>query len=260
MLDQCPHRSAKLSIGRIIDNHIQCPFHGFEFDECGKCVLVPETKRAAPTLKTQTFSILERHGFLWIWHGPPADSDCEIPWFEQLVGGKWSYSEQATDWSTHITRCIENQLDYAHLPYVHRDTIGKDVDVTKPVRFETDKDFIRFYPAGDSSRGFVEFRFPNIWMLTIVPGRFAQMMAFVPVSENITRLYLRGYQSFVTLFGIRTIFDMVAAWQSSIILNQDRQVVLSQDPQHALSAKHEVFYQSDTAVKCFRQRWLETQE
>jgi phenylpropionate dioxygenase-like ring-hydroxylating dioxygenase large terminal subunit len=32
MKDRCPHRSSQLSLGRIIDGRIQCPFHGFEFD------------------------------------------------------------------------------------------------------------------------------------------------------------------------------------------------------------------------------------
>lgn len=33
MEDRCPHRSAKLSLGKICDNKIRCPFHGFEFSK-----------------------------------------------------------------------------------------------------------------------------------------------------------------------------------------------------------------------------------
>ncbi len=44
-VDRCPHRGAALSIGKIQADHLQCPFHGFEFDSSGKCTLVPANGR-----------------------------------------------------------------------------------------------------------------------------------------------------------------------------------------------------------------------
>ena len=44
-VDRCPHRGAALSLGKIQSDHIQCPFHGFEFESSGKCVLVPANGR-----------------------------------------------------------------------------------------------------------------------------------------------------------------------------------------------------------------------
>ncbi len=259
MLDQCPHRSAKLSVGSLVGNSIQCKFHGFEFDACGSCQLVPETRKAAPNLKVPIFPVREMHGFIWIWHGQ-SEPAAELPWFDALLQGSWSYSKQSTTWPTHVSRCIENQLDYAHLPYVHRNTIGGNMDVTKKVTFETCDEYIRFFPSGkEAGTGFIEFRFPNIWSLTIVPGKFGQMMAFVPVSENETKLYLRGYQSFITIFGLAQIFDTIGAWQSAYILNQDREVVLSQHPRSSIDSDHEILYPSDTAIKFFRERWRASQ-
>lgn len=260
MLDHCPHRSARLSIGKCSANSIQCRFHGFEFTKDGACQLVPETGKAAANLKVETFSVVEKHGFLWIWHGalPP---QADVPWFAELENSSWSYNCQTADWPTHVTRCIENQLDYAHLPFVHYNSIGQNMDVTKPVHFDTADDLIRFYPDGTApGRGCIEFRFPNIWMLSIVPGKFAQMLAFVPVSEHATRLYLRSYQSFVTIYGINKLVDKILQWQSRYILNQDREVVLSQHPQNVMEAEHEVLYQSDSAIKHFRMRWSKTAE
>lgn len=260
MLDQCPHRSAKLSVGNVVRDSIQCKFHGFEFDPSGSCQLVPETNKSAQNLKVATFPIREEHGFLWIFHGK-SEASVSVPWFESLSKSNWSFSRQTADWSTHVSRCIENQLDYAHLPFVHRDTIGGKMDVTKAMTFETEPDFIRFYATeARNGAGVIEFRFPNIWCLTIVPGKFAQMMAFVPVSEKRTRLYLRGYQSFVTVFGLAQIFDSITAKQSAYILSQDHEVVLSQHPHSSVQAEHEILYPSDTAIKFFRERWLATQE
>lgn len=49
MGDNCPHRSAKLSLDRINNNCIQCPYHGFEFDTQGGCSFVPETAGLRPS-------------------------------------------------------------------------------------------------------------------------------------------------------------------------------------------------------------------
>lgn len=49
-IDSCPHRSASLSLGDVVEDCITCPFHGFRFDPTGGCSLVPETGRAALNL------------------------------------------------------------------------------------------------------------------------------------------------------------------------------------------------------------------
>jgi FAD binding domain of DNA photolyase/Rieske [2Fe-2S] domain len=33
--DRCPHRRAALSVGKTLEGHLQCPFHGFELDSSG---------------------------------------------------------------------------------------------------------------------------------------------------------------------------------------------------------------------------------
>jgi phenylpropionate dioxygenase-like ring-hydroxylating dioxygenase large terminal subunit len=30
--DKCPHRGVELSKGKVLNGHLQCPFHGFEYD------------------------------------------------------------------------------------------------------------------------------------------------------------------------------------------------------------------------------------
>ena len=41
MTDKCPHRGVALSVGKLIGDCIQCPFHGFQYDTSGTCTLVP---------------------------------------------------------------------------------------------------------------------------------------------------------------------------------------------------------------------------
>lgn len=257
MYDRCPHRSAQLSQGSITQDGcaIACPFHGFEFASDGHCRLIPETGASAANLGVNTIPVEEKHGFIWLWHGD-SKPDTDLPWFESLKEQNYSYSHHVEEWPMHVSRCVENQLDYAHLPYVHRNTIGGNVDVRQPVKFVVSDESITFYPSGQAQgQGYIEFRFPNIWMLTIVPNRFAQVMAFVPVTETRTVLHLRSYQAFCVLPGLDLLVNLAIGLQSRYILNQDRRVVLSQSPNNSLNATDEKLFASDRAVGEFRKWW-----
>ena len=39
--DRCPHRSIKLSVGRVFDGQLQCILHGLRFNGAGQCIMVP---------------------------------------------------------------------------------------------------------------------------------------------------------------------------------------------------------------------------
>ncbi len=39
--NRCPHMGASLSQGKIVNDHLVCPFHGFAFDRQGRCQRIP---------------------------------------------------------------------------------------------------------------------------------------------------------------------------------------------------------------------------
>lgn len=257
--DMCPHRSAKLSLGQLHNGCIQCPFHGFEFDTTGSCTHVPETGRSANNLKVQTYSVIEQNGFIWFHTGDQAPTG-RPPWFAELDAGL-SAANSIHEWPTHITRCIENQLDYAHLPYVHKTSIGHNADVrsTREVDYEDGR--IQIYlekkTSNSSSVPSIQFIFPNLWLLTILPGRFYQFIAFVPVAENTTRIYLNAYHRFSNWKVVNAVLNPILRYQNAVILNQDRRVVLSQEPIVSTRATHEKLFPSDKAIAKFRELWTE---
>ena len=65
LLDRCPHRNVPLSAGTILQNHIQCPYHGWEFDGKGTCVHIPGRiqNSASPTRTVRSFPAREQQGF-----------------------------------------------------------------------------------------------------------------------------------------------------------------------------------------------------
>jgi Phenylpropionate dioxygenase and related ring-hydroxylating dioxygenases, large terminal subunit len=38
---KCPHRGANLGLGEIVNDCVQCPYHGFLYDGNGIAVLIP---------------------------------------------------------------------------------------------------------------------------------------------------------------------------------------------------------------------------
>ncbi len=258
--DRCPHRSARLSQGKVTNDCVVCPFHGFQFNSAGTCSLVPETGKPAPGLKLETYALHEAHGFLWWKKG--GVSTQTPPWFSELTGVSWG-SHDVQQWHQNISRCIENQLDYAHLPFVHRYTIGRGFDVRKPVKFGFNDDGVSFIMSEATHSGVVvetsgiRFLYPGIWRLKISP-KMQAFIAFVAVDENTTRIYLRSYQSLVTWWGLRNIFGWILKLSNRKILREDRAVVLGQHPRDVRElggAVHETLFPSDQAIWHFR-KWL----
>ena len=58
-VDRCPHRGAKLSLGKVKYNQIECPFHGFQFNAQGQCAFAPEFNKPIPGLQAHRFETKE---------------------------------------------------------------------------------------------------------------------------------------------------------------------------------------------------------
>lgn len=75
----CPHRGADLCFGRLEDNGLRCPFHGWHFDRTGQCVeqpAEPEGSQMYKAIKVPMIPVLERENRIFAWLGPgdPPDS------------------------------------------------------------------------------------------------------------------------------------------------------------------------------------------
>ena len=124
--DRCVHRGAALSIEKIVDDRLQCPFHGFEYDKSGSVVKIPACGRhqqVPERFKQGGYRTHEMHGFIFLYWGD-GQPECEAEFFDDL-GDDFTYGQHQEIWDVHYSRAIENQLDVAHLPFVHATTIGR---------------------------------------------------------------------------------------------------------------------------------------
>ncbi|WP_435216577.1 Rieske 2Fe-2S domain-containing protein [Streptomyces sp. bgisy034] len=73
VLDRCPHRRLPLSMGRVIDEGLQCGYHGWTFDGAdGQCTLIPNFKAGetpSSRIKVAAYPITENEGLVFLWTG-----------------------------------------------------------------------------------------------------------------------------------------------------------------------------------------------
>ncbi len=280
-IDKCPHRGIKLSLGKIKDDHLQCPFHGFEYDQSGACRLIPANGKASVVpehIRLNTYPVKEANGYIYLWYSANQDGGENLPplsWFDDLDESLYS-SDMKDYWKAHYSRVIENQLDVVHVPFIHRTTIGRGIGpvVNGPCTKVFDNG-LSYWPANEQDHGqkplradqmqepknkdtFLTFLFPNLWQNHIM-DKLRIVVAFVPVDETNTILYLRIYQKMVTLPVARSIFLWLTEQYNRIILHQDRRVVETHQPQETRLKMDENLIPGDYPVVVYRKKREEFQ-
>jgi len=127
---RCPHRGADLSQGRCLDGTLECPFHGWRFDRRGQCVSIPSQPagvKIPPGAKLDPLAVAERDGVVWLRpaaeHAPSAPAE---PPARGLDGRRVILPPVLVDGP--FLQVLENTLDTAHNPFVHRAAFGSNVD------------------------------------------------------------------------------------------------------------------------------------
>ena len=126
LLDMCCHRGAPLHLGKVVEQGLECGYHGLIFDRSGACVRVPGQDHILERSRVRSFPGGRAGRLLWIWMGDPAQADPE-----QIV--RWPYHSDAVNWPHKHTMypikaaamlMVDNLMDLTHLGYIHVSTIG----------------------------------------------------------------------------------------------------------------------------------------
>ena len=97
--------------------------------------------------------------------------------------------------------------------------------------------------------------FANLWYLPIA-AKMCNVMAFAPVDETHSRLYLRTYMGPFAVPGFATLAASLSSLFSRVVLGQDLRVVETQPPGPTAEIRDEKLVQSDLAIARFRQEVL----
>lgn len=121
LADRCPHRGARLSLGRCVEDSLQCPYHGWRFAADGRCVAVAALPGFAPPASSAAsgFGLRQANGLWWADMGGACH---EPPGLEHLPARRLIYGP--FDVATSAPRAVENFLDTSHFAFVHEGWLG----------------------------------------------------------------------------------------------------------------------------------------
>ncbi|MEP7162078.1 MAG: aromatic ring-hydroxylating dioxygenase subunit alpha [Dermatophilaceae bacterium] len=241
LLDRCPHRSTSLALGSVReDGSLACGFHGWEFGPDGSCRHIPFNP-AVPRGRCAALAlpVAVAGGYVWVFTGFDVSDAASLgPSYDPALdlSSDIARMDHVEEWDCHWTRALENMLDFPHLPYVHRTTIGRFVRRRQHRDSTLGYDLIdtpygfRFGPRldGDAPRTFLSWYRPHGMTLDTLPApRMMRILVWcVPVGDTKTRMILSTVRDLQTHPALSPAFDAL----NRCILHQDRAIVESSDP------------------------------
>ena len=261
LVDRCPHRGVKLSLGTVDNGCLTCPFHGWQFDGDGRCVSVPwnpDAKRE--TLGGLPVPVQERGGLLWLFtEAGRTDVDDVLHVPPVLERSDVTVSTERIRWNTHWSRAMENMLDWPHLPFVHSGTIGRGMHGQRMDISWEDTDAggtTRIRIDGVEQPGHLDYLYPNAMVLAVMsePARTMHMfVSVIPVDDSTTDMLLCTARSFLR----PRLFDPFFRLANRRIAGEDRVVIDSSFPVAVPPAAEERSVRTDQPTLFFRKRYME---
>jgi len=117
----CPHRSSSLEYGRPRERGLACPYHGWTFDETGRCLAMPgepETSAFKEKVSHLAYPVDERGGLIWAFLG--TGESPEIPPIDVFAADDGiRIVENFCIWPANWLQIVENSVDQVHTGILH---------------------------------------------------------------------------------------------------------------------------------------------
>jgi 5,5'-dehydrodivanillate O-demethylase oxygenase subunit len=141
--EQCPHRRASLAFGRVDEQGIRCPYHGWKFDNTGRCLeqpAEPEVSGFKDKIKHTAYPVERLGGMLFAYLGPepwPLMPRWDVLAWEN--GKRWIQKQEILN--CNWLQPMENSVDPSHLYWLHGGTahLARAMD-----HYEETHEFLRF--------------------------------------------------------------------------------------------------------------------
>ena len=141
MVDECPHRGAPLSAGRVVGDTIECAYHGYRFVSDGKCVLIPSLGADATipprACVTTAHDVTIRYGLVWLAPADPVTGIIVVPEWDDPAFAVAALPDQT--WQVGAGQMTENFLDMGHLAFLHAKTFS-DPDAIEVPHYTVERD------------------------------------------------------------------------------------------------------------------------
>jgi len=210
MADQCPHRLAPLSQGRIAeDGLLECPYHGWAFAGDGTCDRIPQqlpgsNGETSPRACVRSYPTTVAQGLLFVYAGTPSLAPrVTVPIIEPMTidPDAWLCFGTFRDLPYDALTLLENVLDASHIPFTHHKTIGNRQNAA-PVELEVltagKQGFTGVWPEGPRKGKLgtqhTQFIAPNLmWhdLTSVQLGRTMTVVYATPTRPGQCRLFAR---------------------------------------------------------------------
>ncbi len=120
-IDECPHRGAPLSLGRLEGSELVCAYHGWRFGFDGVATCVPAIGCGSPIPSrarlTQPAAVCEHYGIVWVALEPPRAPIA--PWPDGHDERLGVFTPTAHTSEVLAAYQTDNLLDASHFPFLH---------------------------------------------------------------------------------------------------------------------------------------------
>jgi len=117
----CPHRGADLCAGRLENEGLRCVFHGWMFDEAGKCVEKPGEPKGTEihaNMRHTAYPCVAAGGIIFAYMGPGEPPP--LPAFDCFSApGEYSFAFKGW-WECNWLQALEVGIDPVHASFLHR--------------------------------------------------------------------------------------------------------------------------------------------
>jgi phenylpropionate dioxygenase-like ring-hydroxylating dioxygenase large terminal subunit len=141
---RCRHKRFPLWGGKLVDDAVECAYHGWCYDGSGTCVAIPSQPagKIPSRASLQPFPVVEQDGLVWIWPGDPdAAREVSVPRTEELAGdGHETVFSETRRARANYRLLIENVLDITHFYPLHDGNIGDIANSQIPVEVVDEED------------------------------------------------------------------------------------------------------------------------
>jgi nitrite reductase/ring-hydroxylating ferredoxin subunit len=238
----CPHRGAELSHGRVVGGQLECPYHGFRFDEAGACVLMPcegPDARIRKDMRVSGWPTREASGLIWLWwgDGPPAEA---LPWLDGVdPEGAYTLSRELC-WEVSLSRLVEGMTDVHHVPFAHRRYVRGVGTMLDPLEVRLEGEVIRASgvlraPDEAPERGWpfeVAVMLPGVVRLGF--GGVEILILLTPVSQTRTWGVVLYEQHHVRVPVLGQLWGRFLLWtEFAFIQPDDERLLVATQPPHS---------------------------
>ncbi len=271
--DRCCHRSAQLSLGKVIQGTIACPYHGWQFDGTGTCVHVPQLRAGesiSPSYQIAAYRCQACYGYLWVCLEEPIADIPDIP--EAADPGYRLIPEFYEPWRCAGLRVMENEFDLAHPTFVHTETFGS-ADHPTPENLELTETNWGIHVHGVLGVENPEQQQQNLKMAESQTFRTLDMDWFMPFTVKLKITYPNGLEHIIVntmtpiddqtsqmvQFCVRNDTEAdtpaadVIAFDRAVTL-EDKRILESTDPDVPLSLRQEQHMPTDKPGIVMRQK------